>query len=141
MVKQSISKVLTPNDIGETGGHQAGMCIPKEKEILDFFPPLDKTVKNPRETLDICTDDGTYIKMSFIYYNGKFFGGTRNEYRLTGMTKYFKENALISGDVIYLSKDEAGNYSISFKKADQKQTNAIVITSTKWKSIKLHGGI
>lgn len=140
MVKQTISKVLTPNDIGETGGHQAGMCIPKEKEILDFFPHLDKTIKNPRELLDIRTDDGEFVTLSFIYYNNKFFDGTRNEYRLTGMTRYFKENALRSGDVIYLSKDERGNYSISFKRAEQ-QTSAIVITSTKWKSIKLHGGI
>lgn len=139
MTSQTISKILTPNDIGETGGHQAGMCIPKEKDILDFFPRLDSHIKNPRETIVLKTEDGKYMNLSFIYYNGKFFGGTRNEYRLTGMTKYFRENALSSGDIIFLSKDEAGNYSLAFKKS-AKQLDSIVITSTKWKSIKLHGG-
>ena len=35
---KSISKILSANDIGATGGHQAGILIPKDPRILGFFP-------------------------------------------------------------------------------------------------------
>ena len=38
----AISKELSANDTGATGGHQSGMVIPKDPQILSFFPPLDK---------------------------------------------------------------------------------------------------
>ncbi len=41
-----ITKVLSANDTGETGGHQAGMLVPKEGRILAFFPSLDPSEKN-----------------------------------------------------------------------------------------------
>ena len=31
----AISKELSANDVGETGGHQAGILVPKERKILD----------------------------------------------------------------------------------------------------------
>ena len=40
--KRSISKILSANDTGETGGHQAGILVPKQEEILSFFPPLER---------------------------------------------------------------------------------------------------
>ena len=40
-----ISKVLSANDTGETGGHQAGILIPKSEIILSFFPKLSSAKK------------------------------------------------------------------------------------------------
>ena len=40
----AISKNLSANDTGETGGNRAGMLIPKTGEILTFFP-LDANQK------------------------------------------------------------------------------------------------
>ncbi len=50
-------------------------------------------------------ESGRVWKLNFIYYNNKFFDerGTRNEYRLTGMTAYFRENSLKAGDSITLT--------------------------------------
>ena len=33
----AVEKILSRNDTGETGGHQAGIHVPKKKEILSFF--------------------------------------------------------------------------------------------------------
>jgi hypothetical protein len=96
----AIEKILSANDTGETGGHQAGICVPKAENILSFFPPLNPELKNPRQVLDIKDDAGTFWSFNFIYYNNRFFGGTRNEYRLTGMTAFFREFNLKDGDKI-----------------------------------------
>jgi len=110
----SISKVLSSNDTGETGGHQAGILIPKDGQILSFFPTLDRKEKNPREVLHIF-DDALFVwDWNFIYYNNKFFGGTRNEYRLTGMTRYLRNNNLKTGDTIILTREQKGPISITY---------------------------
>ena len=114
---EAISKVLSPNDLGETGGHQAGILIPKQPEILGFFPSLTKEVKNPRHLLTFRDDHGGRWDFPFIYYNGKFFGGTRNEFRLTGMTGYFREAGLVAGDELILEKGAAGGRRIAFRRA------------------------
>lgn len=97
-----IAKTLTANDVGETGGHQAGILIPKVPGILPFFPALSSREKNPRVRLLFRDDDEvTRWEFVFIYYNNRFFGGTRNEYRLTCMTRYLRsKNAKIGDDVI-----------------------------------------
>lgn len=139
MQPKVISKVLTPNDTGETGGHQDGICVPRDPEILSFFPTLDVKTKNPRAILSIFDGDKEW-DFAFIYYNGRFFGGTRNEYRLTGMARYFRDMGLTSGDTVVLTRNEDGHYSISYIKNENATNGIIVITSTKWKSIKMQGG-
>ena len=37
---KAITKTLSLNDSGETGGHQAGICVPKGGDVLIFFPDL-----------------------------------------------------------------------------------------------------
>ena len=114
---QSVSKLLSPNDLGETGGHQAGILIPKKPEILAFFPLLTTDVKNPRHLLTFRDDHGGRWDFPFIYYNGRFFDGTRNEYRLTGMTGYFREAGLMAGDELILDKRPEGGRRIAFRRA------------------------
>jgi hypothetical protein len=48
MPTRHISKVLSANDTGDTGGHQAGILVPKDPDILAFFPKLDANRRNPR---------------------------------------------------------------------------------------------
>lgn len=96
MAEQTIAKVLSANDTGETGGHQAGILVPREERLLSFFPRLDPSQYNPRCHLNFVDDAGTFWEFAFIYYNNKFFDGTRNEYRLTRMTKYIRQANLNS---------------------------------------------
>lgn len=136
MRPKSISKVLSSNDTGETGGHQAGILIPKGGEVLEFFPVLNKEEKNPRTYLYFIDDVNKRWKFNFIYYNNKFFGGTRNEYRLTGMTAYIRQNNLKTGDTIILSRVDGEVLTIRFErqKSTGPSTPKLVITGT-WKVV------
>lgn len=137
---ESVRKILSPNDSGETKTHQAGMLIPKTGRILEFFPSLQKHIKNPRCTLAFIDEDGvTKWSFEFIYYNGKFFGGTRNEYRLTGMTAYVRSKNLKSGDAVELSKDGEGRLFISGKRRAQieETDEGTMILSPGWKVIRI----
>lgn len=136
-----ISKKLSANDVGVTGGHQAGILVPKEQAILSFFPPLDRVIKNPRMALIVRElADGTRWEFNFIYYNNKFFGGTRNEYRLTCMTKYLRAVDSRVGDELVFSKDE--NHSIFIecvRTIDNKATindQGVLVLGGGWKIIK-----
>jgi hypothetical protein len=110
----SLHKLLSKNDTGETGGHQDGFHVPKSGDALKFFPELDEGTKNPRKTLifkDLET--GEPWTFSYIHYNNKMYGGTRNEYRLTRVAAYIREKGLSAGDVVML--DRTGkDYLISF---------------------------
>jgi hypothetical protein len=129
----SIEKILSANDIGDTGGHQAGILVPKDEKILNFFPKLDKTVKNPRAILDMKDDTGKEWTFSFIYYNNRLFGGTRNEFRLTGMTAYFREFDLKTGDTLIFNRVDKKNVTISYRRANSK--NTVIKLSSTWKVI------
>lgn len=132
---KSISKILSPNDIGVTGGHQSGIHVPKREEILSFFPKLDLKVKNPRFLLTFFDDSNFRWEFSFIYYNNSFFGGTRNEYRLTRMTKFMRSNNLKVGDELILINDDI-NLKVSLKKVSQ-QTKGKLKLSTDWKIVNI----
>lgn len=117
-MNKKISKKLSANDIGTTGGHQAGILVPKDKEVLSFFPSLDPRVKNPRMTLVVREiSDDTRWEFNFIYYNNAFFGGTRNEYRLTCMTQYLRAIDSKVGDDLVFSKDENGSIFVNCVRA------------------------
>lgn len=134
----AISKILSKNDTGETGGHQAGMHIRKKEEILSFFPKLDKSIKNPRHKISFKDELNIKWPFSFIYYNNKFFGGTRNEFRLTGMTKYINSNNLKSGDKINLRHDGSGSYYISHTfKNEPKENSDVIVLGSDWVVVKI----
>ena len=132
----SISKVLSSNDIGLTGGHQSGIHIPKQDDILSFFPKVDKTKKNPRYLLTFYDDSNEKWELSFIYYNNRFFGGTRNEYRLTRMTKFFTSHNLKVGDELFLTKSDNGEKRISYKRFNELSGTKLRL-STEWKVISI----
>lgn len=138
-MSRAISKLLSANDIGETGGHQAGILIPKTPEILSFFPSLGNETKNPRVNLKFLDESEREYFFNFIFYNNFYFGGTRREYRLTGMTKYIKQNDLMAGDEIILSEDENGERRIQHKRIASGYTvrEGILQISNDWKVIKI----
>lgn len=138
MATRSIAKVLSKNDTGETGGHQAGILVPREDRFLSFFPKLDATQYNPRCHLMFVDIGGTFWEFAFIYYNGKFFEGTRNEYRLTRMTKYIRQSGLIAGDEIILSHEE-DRYTISHRRQRQAAISSagVLKLGTGWRIVQI----
>jgi hypothetical protein len=139
MRTRSISKQLSANDTGDTGGHQAGILVPRTPEILGFFPQLNPGELNPRCHLSFQDESGRFWEFAFIYYNNASFGGTRNEYRLTRMTKYIREAALVPGDEIILSRDERDRYLIGYqrrKPAERTASGALRLGSG-WRVISL----
>ena len=136
---RAITKILSANNTGETGAHQAGILVPKEPEILDFFPPLGKTEKNPRYNLPFYDDSETRWEFAFIYYNNRFFGGTRNEFRLTRMTPYMKINGLKPGDELTLEHGSEGKRYVRFKRARASGMGAdgILRLGFSWKVLEI----
>jgi hypothetical protein len=120
---QTFEKTLTANDTGETGGHQAGIHIPKSQtELIAFLPPLDPSVKNPDAWLEMTDETGGIWRFRYIYYNNKHHdeAGTRDEFRITHMTKYFRAAGAGEGDVMVISGEPGSiRHSISIRKADQ----------------------
>ena len=144
----AITKVLSMNDTGETGGHQAGILVPKGGDVLRFFPDLGNEEKNPRTSMYFRDESGKTWKLNFIYYNNRFFDekGTRNEYRLTGMTAFFKQNSLKAGDSITLMHLPDGTDEIRYKRnsspnikvtmTENGQVKKRLVLSTDWKVIE-----
>jgi len=131
---KSFAKGLTKNDTGETGGHQGGVCVPKRnKELIDFFPELDVETFNP-EAWITCTDpDGEVWEMRYIYYNGKRFDpplSTRNEYRITYMTKFFSKWGAKSGDkLVFTAGKRTGDYEVHIDKCKENMPESVVSES------------
>lgn len=135
-----ITKILSANDVGETGGHQAGILVPKDLEILSFFPSLNSKEKNPRVTLVFRERDGiTRWDFNFIYYNNRFFGGTRNEYRLTCMTQYLRARNAKIGDQVVLSKCLESGLTVDVKRSNvpAMRQDDVLVLSGGWKVIKI----
>ena len=112
MTLRKFRKRLSANDVGSTGGHQGGILIPKtERELLEMLPHLDSKVKNPDAWLE-CTDNaGQLLKFRFVYYNNKLHddGGTRNEYRITHMTGWFRDIGAKENDEFEISQASGSN--------------------------------
>lgn len=123
MEKKSISKLLSANDTGDTGGHQAGMLVPKEESLLAFFPELNPKECNPRAHLIFIDDSGEKWEFAFIYYNSRLLGrGTRNEYRLTRMTRYIREAGMVPGDEVVLTRENNGTYRVTYRRKNAVST-------------------
>ena len=140
-MNRSISKTLSSNDVGTTGGHQAGILVPKQKEILSFFPHLNSEVKNPRTVLVVREiGDNSRWEFNYIYYNNKFFGGTRNEYRLTGMTKFLRAIAAKEGDDLVFSVDANLSFFVELRRKSEASAagsddQGVLVLGKGWKII------
>jgi Restriction endonuclease EcoRII, N-terminal len=130
----TIIKTLSSNDLGLTGGHQAGILVPKARDVLSFFPKLGTNEKNPRVSLSFRDTDGVTVwPFVFIYYNNRHFGGTRNEFRLTWMTRYLRAKNAQVGDEVQFSRDEDGRLHVACRRVSPHVADDEVI-------LKLSGG-
>jgi len=114
MTEQSFEKTLTANDTGRSQSHQAGIHIPKsQRELIAFLPPLDSTSLNPSVWLTATDADGVEWKLRYIHYNNRLHteSGTRDEYRITHLTKYFRAAGAKPGDHMTIS-GEPGSTSV-----------------------------
>ena len=84
--------------------------------------------------IDVIDDTGAEWTFSFIYYNNRFFGGTRNEYRLTGMTEFFRRFNLKAGDRVILKQVSPREMRITFRRSREK-TDVLKLAPT-WKIIE-----
>lgn len=142
MTVQRIEKVLTANDVGKTGSHQAGIAVPKQPDLLSFFPALDARVKNPDVWIHCQDAGGTLWKVRFVYYNNKLHApnGTRNEYRLTHITSLLKQQNAQIGDILTFtatSKPKRYLVALNHSKETSKSRNANpdVIKLTGWRRV------
>lgn len=138
MKASQVVKILSANDVGATGTHQSGILVQKDAAVLEIFPKLDGTVLNPRAALTARDQADHSWGLTFIYYNNRLFGGTRNEYRLTRLTKYFRANGVVEGDSLILGRDERGEYHISFTRSSPVQREGGRLTlSGGWRIIPI----
>ena len=121
----TFQKTLSANDVGATGGHQGGVLIPKTNlELLKFLPSLDPTKKNPDAWIDCIDEIYESRRFRFVYYNNSLHdeNGTRNEYRITYMTGYFREFDARTGDIFEISRVKGQlHYSIKVVKQQVAQ--------------------
>ena len=130
---ESALKRLSDNDVGTTNSHQAGFLIPKLFVKEGLFEKLSNEELNPRVRLKFndLTDNADFY-LTYIYYNNKFFKGTRHEYRLTGLTRWIKNHGLRSGDTIQFSRIAKYDYTIGIIKAERRPRS---VTEESWTAL------
>ena len=138
-----IAKILTANDVGATGSGQEGITIPKRRNLLSFFPRLNPRVKNPRVEVKMIDKFDNSWFFGFVYYNNKFFEGTRNEYRLSKTIHYIRSCNLNEGDSIIFFNDEKKRRIISNSKEEDKSymlSDNVIKLSGDWYEYKISNG-
>ena len=138
MHEQEIQKPLSANDLGLTGAHQAGILLPKQPDILGFFPALDRSELNPRCSIRIVDERGELWSFMFIFYNNAVVAnGTRNEYRLTHMTRFLRQQGAQPGDILCLRKLEGRVRARIVRGSLQPADEELVIRhSGKWRVVR-----
>lgn len=134
-------KKLSSNDVGSTGGHQAGVVIPISIAKGEFFPTLNPEIVNPRIQLDGLVEvSGKNLRLNFIYYNGKLHKtSTRNEYRLTGIATFLKDCSAQEGDKLVITKVGDFRYKLRVVPANQQYLDVeIVVTLSRDWSYRRH---
>jgi hypothetical protein len=128
-----VIKVLSENDVGATKTHQAGFLVPKDFVQKGLFTALPDLQLNPRVRLKIYDEvNDNYFNANFIYYNNRNFGGTRLEYRITGLTRWIKSNGLKAGDSLEIKRISSYEYGIKIIKEKRKPTT---LSNESWVAI------
>ena len=99
-------KFLSANDIGDTGGHQAGIYIAKNAISILFDTPGTRG-ENKDRFVKIIWQGDFVTESRFIYYGT----GTRDEYRITKFGRGFPFlRTEHTGDLFVLVKSDTDNY-------------------------------
>lgn len=140
-MKLTFEKQLSGNDLGITNSHQSGMLIPKKnKELLNFLPYLDPSIKNPFVWVTCLDSLDEEFKFKFIHYNNKFHddNGTRDEFRLTHTTRYFRSQDASEGDFFIISGNVNSNiFNIEIKKQEVhlSSPDVVLVRLSGWRKI------
>lgn len=144
MTRTVFQKTLSANDVGSTGGHQGGVLIPKsELDLLAMLPTLNPDIKNPDAWINCIDDLGEAHRFRFVYYNNKLHDqtGTRNEYRITWMTSWFRSQHANEGDVFEISDSQKnGDYRIRViqpqqESAHERVSEPVIVKLRGWRRI------
>lgn len=120
---ESARRRLSANDLGITGSHQAGFLVPKKLIRDGLFPALSTFQRNPRSRLQLTRKpSGQVYYVNFIYYNNKLFGGTRDEYRLTGISAMCRDYGLRVGDQIEFVRTGEFDFQIEIIKHNRESS-------------------
>lgn len=108
-----VAKVLSRNELGLTGSHQAGVLVPKSSPLMELLPRLDPAEANPSTLIEFeCLQLGEVIRVRYVHYNSKVLGtGTRNEQRLTRLGQLFARAGASPGDLLVFSFPK-GNFQV-----------------------------
>jgi hypothetical protein len=127
-----LRNVLTRNDIGTTGSHQAGFHVPKS--VLDHFPRLDSTYLNPDCWIAVESDYGSF-RWRFIHYNNRSVGGTRDEYRLTHIREFLLRAGASAGDILEFVRRGTDAYTCRIIDAKGGEDSLVLSTSGPWRVV------
>ena len=126
-----IIKRLSGNDTGLTGGHQVRMYVPSSF-VKAVMPEVCTTEKqNPDKLFDcyIASDDCLQAGVRAIYYNNKFFGGTRNEFRITRWGGTPLQDVENTGSICVLGCQRVGENVVGLSWVAQTEEEEILIES------------
>lgn len=132
-----LRKILTRNDIGTTGSHQAGIHVPKS--VLAHFPKLDPTRLNPDRWIDVESDHGSF-RWRLIHYNNRVTGGTRDEYRLTHIRDFLVQAGASPGDILEFLRTGRGAYTCRIIDADRGVDELVLSTNGPWRVVAIRRG-
>lgn len=109
--ERTLFRYITANDVGSTGGHQAGFYVPKGAYSVLFDTPGGKGENKDKSEVEIVwhhEDGGRFTtKSRFIYYGR----GSRNEYRITRFGRDFPFlTEEYTGSMLILVKRQATIY-------------------------------
>jgi hypothetical protein len=141
----AFEKELSPNDLGVTASHQAGLLIPWKIAKLSYFPTLEEEVLNPRRVIRFeALHDNSEVDCNFIFYNNKLVGtGTRREYRITGIRKALKSaNAQVGDTLVFGKRKDTGGYAFEVEKrvVIKDSLSSLSTINLGPEAIKLEGG-
>ncbi len=141
----AFEKELSPNDLGVTASHQAGLLIPWKIAKLSYFPKLEEEVLNPRRVIRFeAINDSSQVDCNFIFYNNKLIGtGTRREYRVTGIRKALRSaNAQVGDKLIFGILESSGDYAFKVEKrvVIKDSLSSLSTIHLGSEAIKLEGG-
>ena len=132
-----VQKTLSPNDMGDTKSHQAGVHVPKQ--LVYFFPTLNESTLNPRSNLRLQNEHGVIGTCTYIHHNNKIVGdGTRDEYRVTRIRRLLSECGARTGDTIELNRIGDDQYLIRILASDTGPMPGTVVVNLArgWRTVR-----
>ena len=132
-----VQKILSPNDMGDTRSHQAGIHVPKV--LVGFFPVLNESELNPRSIVRLQSEHGVTGTCTYIHYNNKVVSsGTRDEYRITRIHSFLKECGARTGNTIEFSRLGDNQYLVRIVDSAARimPDSVVVDLSNGWRTVR-----